>query len=416
MDGKTLTTYLEKFWEIVNDLENLGVKTNDEDLAMLLLYHQPSSYTHFRDTLLCGKQIISFDEVMTSLLSKDRMDSSKLQENGEGLYTCGRSMEKDKSDTFRPRSKSQHRNLTCNYCKKKGHIKQDCYKLQRKLKSGKHGDKKEEQPGTANVAASVDDFSLFAEGVFEDDSSIALLAARDTDHRREEWTIDSACSFHITPHKDCFCSYKTVHQGVVFMGNKQPCKVMGIGNIQIRMKDSMMWTLSDVRYVLDMRRNLISLSALEDEGCSFSCKDGILKITHGQMVVLKGKRKGRLYVLDGDTIEGHVIIAESSVLDEEVTKLWHMRLGHIGDRGLLELNRRGLLGDCNIGKVGFCEHCLFGKQKRVTFISPATHTTKGTLDYVHADVWGPSREAFLVELGTWSHSSMIFRGKFGHIF
>jgi gag-polypeptide of LTR copia-type len=46
MEGKSLKIYLEEFREIINNLENLGVKTDDEDLAMLLLYHLPSTYTH----------------------------------------------------------------------------------------------------------------------------------------------------------------------------------------------------------------------------------------------------------------------------------------------------------------------------------------------------------------------------------
>ena len=33
---------------------------------------------------------------------------------------------------------------------------------------------------------------------------------------------------------------------------------------------------------------------------------------------------------------------------------------------------------------------FFGKQKRVSFTSPAVHKTKGTLDYIHSDLWGPA--------------------------
>ena len=42
----------------------------------------------------------------------------------------------------------------------------------------------------------------------------------------------------------------------------------------------------------------------------------------------------------------------------------------------------------------FCEHCIFWKHKRVKF-STSFHTTKGILDYVHADLWGPSRKPSL---------------------
>jgi hypothetical protein len=46
---------------------------------------------------------------------------------------------------------------------------------------------------------------------------------------------------------------------------------------------------------------------------------------------------------------------------------------------------RGYLND--IGKLELCEHCVFGKQKRVSF-SLSTHYTKGILDYIHSDIWG----------------------------
>ncbi|TXG55667.1 hypothetical protein EZV62_020923 [Acer yangbiense] len=45
------------------------------------------------------------------------------------------------------------------------------------------------------------------------------------------------------------------------------------------------------------------------------------------------------------------------------TNLWHMRLGHISEKGLIELLKFNL----------------------------AVHRTKGTLDYVHSDLWGPAR-------------------------
>ena len=34
---------------------------------------------------------------------------------------------------------------------------------------------------------------------------------------------------------------------------------------------------------------------------------------------------------------------------------------------------------------------FFGKHKRIKF-NTVVHSTKGTLDYVHADLWGPSRK------------------------
>jgi transposase InsO family protein len=73
------------------------------------------------------------------------------------------------------------------------------------------------------------------------------------------------------------------------------------------------------------------------------------------------------------------------------SKIWHMRLGHMSQLGLAELSKRGLLKGYNNNELDFCEHCVFGKHKRVKF-NTSIHTTEGILDYVHADLRRPSQK------------------------
>jgi hypothetical protein len=42
-----------------------------------------------------------------------------------------------KSRNIQACSKSRHKNLMCHYCKKKGHIKTNCFKLKKKQKADK---------------------------------------------------------------------------------------------------------------------------------------------------------------------------------------------------------------------------------------------------------------------------------------
>ena len=58
------------------------------------------------------------------------------------------------------------------------------------------------------------------------------------------------------------------------------------------------------------------------------------------------------------------------------------------------MTKRELSDGCNVTELEFCKHCIFGKHKRVKF-NASVHTAKGILDYVHADVWGPSRKTSL---------------------
>jgi hypothetical protein len=182
---------------------------------------------------------------------------------------------------------------------------------------------------------------------------------------------------------------------LVQMGDNTPCEVIGIESVKIRTHDGMTHMLIDVRHVPTMFRNLISLSTLDNMGYKYFTPGGVLKVSKGSLVIMKGLMKSaNLYVLSGDTIIGTVAVSFAATVTSENcsdSKLWHMRLGHMSQLGLAELGKRGLPKGYNNNELVFCEHCIFGKHKWVNF-STAIHTTKDILDYVHADLWGPSRK------------------------
>jgi hypothetical protein len=70
--------------------------------------------------------------------------------------------------------------------------------------------------------------------------------------------------------------------------------------------------------------------------------------------------------------------------------LWHQRLGHIGEKGLQLLHDKGMVEGMSNFSLDFylCEHCVYGKQNRVTFPSSATRA-EGILQLVHNDVFVP---------------------------
>jgi 5'-3' exoribonuclease 2 len=117
---------------------------------------------------------------------------------------------------------------------------------------------------------------------------------------------------------------------------------------------------------------------------------GVLKVSKGSLVFLVGDmNSAKLYVLRGSTLHGYVSAAVVTNAEPSETNVWHMRLGLMSELGMVELVKRNLLDGSTLSGKKFCEHCIFRKHKRVKF-NTAVHTTKGTLDYVHADLWGPS--------------------------
>jgi len=55
-----------------------------------------------------------------------------------------------------------------------------------------------------------------------------------------------------------------------------------------------------------LKRNFISVGALEALSLKVSIRDGVLKMIRGSMVILKGIRCNNLYYLKGSTVTGHV--------------------------------------------------------------------------------------------------------------
>ncbi|KAG8498267.1 hypothetical protein CXB51_007036 [Gossypium anomalum] len=192
----------------------------------------------------------------------------------------------------------------------------------------------------------------------------------------------------MSPNRDWFTTYETVPEVVVLMGNNVSCKIAGVGTIKVKIFDGVVRTLSDVQHVPELKRNLISLSTLDSKGYIYTTESGVLKISKGSFVVMKGQRKtAKLYVLQGSTVTADAAVTSSSLSDHDITKFWHMRLGHMSENGMVELSKRGLLDGQGICKLNFCEYCVFG---RVRF-TRGIHNTKGTLEYIHSDLWGPSR-------------------------
>ncbi|KAK3031870.1 hypothetical protein RJ639_035640 [Escallonia herrerae] len=104
---------------------------------------------------------------------------------------------------------------------------------------------------------------------------------------------------------------------------------------------------------------------------------------------MKGLKQNNSYSLQGSTVTGAGATTSSFDIDFDTIKLWHMHLGHMSERGMHVLSKQGLLGSKKIEKLNFCEHCVFSKQYRVKF-NQAIHTIKGTMDYIHLDLWDPS--------------------------
>lgn len=133
--------YIVDFTFILNYLDKLGAKIEeieDEDQALLLLCLLYASYKAFRDIMMYSREKIILEEgksnLQVMLHLDNKMTNVEKESQSVGLVVDqSRSKDRNPKDS-RTHSKSKHTNLTCNYYKKKGHIKANCFKLKNKQK------------------------------------------------------------------------------------------------------------------------------------------------------------------------------------------------------------------------------------------------------------------------------------------
>ena len=78
--------------------------------------------------------------------------------------------------------------------------------------------------------------------------------------------VDTTAAYHTTPVRDHFCRYVAGDYDNVKMGNTSYSKVTGIGDICLKTNIGCTLVLKDVHHVPDLRMNLISGIALDQDG------------------------------------------------------------------------------------------------------------------------------------------------------
>ena len=95
--------------------------------------------------------------------------------------------------------------------------------------------------------------------------------------------------------------------------------------------------------------------------------------------------KNRMFRLEVSTVEDFALVAE----EQNESKLWHLRYGHLNAKGLQLLERKDMIyGLPKIQTFDLCEGCIYGKQTRKPFPTGKAWRASTCLELVHADLCG----------------------------
>ncbi|EOY07366.1 Adenine nucleotide alpha hydrolases-like superfamily protein [Theobroma cacao] len=139
--------------------------------------------------------------------------------------------------------------------------------------------------------------------VAEGDNCDVLTISENMD-ANSDWYLDFASATHICYQKNCFDLLQEGVTGNLTLGNKSIVKVMGLVVVKIKMFDGVVRSLGGVAYVPKMHKNLISLSLLDSKGYGYSACDGVVKVTQGDMVLMRGNLHNGLYHLECEASKG----------------------------------------------------------------------------------------------------------------
>ena len=132
--------------------------------------------------------------------------------------------------------------------------------------------------------------------------------------------MDSGASFHTTPHREIIQNYVAGDFGKVYLADGSALDVVGMGDVRILLPNGSVWLLEKVRHIPDLRRNLISIGQLNDEGHVILFVNGTWKVTKGVRVLARRKKTGTLYM----TSNPRDIIAVADA-NTDISQ-WHRRI------------------------------------------------------------------------------------------
>ena len=117
----------------------------------------------------------------------------------------------------------------------------------------------------------------------ECDSDALVLSV--TEAPLESWIVDSGASFHSTSQQELMVNYRRGNFGKVFLADGGALEIVGRGDVKILLTNGGTWTLTNVRHIPRLKRNLISVGQLDDEGCRTTFEKGTWKVCKGAMVL-----------------------------------------------------------------------------------------------------------------------------------
>ena len=417
-DESPLEPQLNAMQHKAHVLMSLGLKLEDALVAIAIVLSLPESYSTLRTILMSTEDKLLPDSVVAQILIEEKSQKNPAQ---TALLAHGkRGKGKESKDQKGDKAKKK-----CTYCKKKGHMKDECRRL-------KPDENKEGKPSTSSSSEKEKkDKELTAKVAVMTESSsnsesLRLFVANALTERSgltTKWIIDSGASSPMSCHRNWFHMYRDISpQKKVWLGDNRYILAMGIGQLHLEMDlgggKKGLTVIRSAYYVPEVSGNLLSVSYLLKRGftvnfsnteCRIFCNTkqdlcGIAKENDGLFIVnATPVIPERAYIShttreineDSDLNPGshEVALVTRTKISKATLSIWHRRLGHISLTAVKHLLRHDMVTGMEISSDdasgSTCIPCLEGKQTRDEIPKESTTKHPRVLHRIYSDLCGP---------------------------
>lgn len=386
-----LSNSISEMENIVAKLRMLGEDVSDQSFMTAILRALPSSFSTFikiwKGTNVTERTI---ENLITRLLAEVEDERSP----GESAFISNRKSPYRRGN----RQFNRNKNIECNFCKKKGHIARDCYKLKAKQHNpgnqfNGHQFNHKQQNLTHNNnypnTRTTPNRGFRRKNNNNHGNEIGLVAT-ELNTLATEWIVDSGASIHMTRYRNWLDEYKKFDEPIKVSGISEGIKVNAEGCGKIHLSFG---TMYDVYYVPDASTNLLSESCAARKGFKIISEGDSKKFILDDEIIFKAYMKDKLYVAN---LELFPCIKGESGMKAATLETWHRRLGHVSKdtiRRMATTKAVNGLEISNSSKDKQCISCIMGKCHKISHMNRTTPRATLPGQVLHMDTIGPIEQA-----------------------
>lgn len=391
--GSSLLNHLSKIESIYHKLKEVDNTVTERMVVNKILSTLPARLNTFKTIWEMNPQL---EQTLSNLTSRLMTEDERSRPNNSGAevsFMAHENKNKRGGNHYKkPFRNNNRQQITCFVCNEKGHKSFECPQKKESNKSDNKGDNEEFSCTICRHPSNnhTDEMCFFRKkkGNFKNknknEKKVCFLTSDVNKTNFGDWIVDSGSSKHMTNNASLLVNLEENLSEIGLAKENTFITAKSAGTLVSKKCD-----LTNVLYVPELSRNLISVDAIVKKGGEVKFDKSGVTITKSGAEILKGERNE-----DGVfTIKLNKNNTDSAFLASKVENAyeWHEKLGHLSCNNIkklikisdgLNVNEKELLAITDK-----CEICIKSKQVRNSFGDERTAASR-PLEIIHSDLCG----------------------------